>query len=58
MGCKTLALTGFTGGKLKELADCSIHVPVNDYGISEDVHMILDHLMAKVLREVNRNNDE
>jgi D-sedoheptulose 7-phosphate isomerase len=57
-GCKTLALTGFTGGKLRVLADYSIHVPVNDYGISEDIHMILDHLMAKVLCEVNRKDEK
>lgn len=47
-GCKIIGLTGFGGGKLKELADVSLHAPVNSMQITEDVHMIFDHLMMSV----------
>lgn len=47
--CTIIAMTGYNGGKLKPLADCSIHVPINDMQKVEDVHMIALHLMAQVL---------
>lgn len=44
---KIISLTGFDGGYLKELSDISYHVQTNkgDYGIVEDMHMILDHMI-------------
>ena len=50
-GCKIIGLTGFGGGKLKELSDVSLHAPVNSMQITEDIHMIFDHLMMSVLYE-------
>lgn len=47
-GCKVVGLTGYSGGKLKELSDISLHVPVNSMQITEDVHMIFNHLMMSV----------
>ena len=49
IGGTTIALVGFSGGKMKELADYTIHVRIDDMQISEDIHMILDHLMMYVL---------
>ncbi|MDE6686675.1 MAG: SIS domain-containing protein [Lachnospiraceae bacterium] len=46
--CKVIGLTGYDGGKLKELSDISLHVPVNSMQITEDLHMVLDHLMMSV----------
>lgn len=48
MGNKIIGLTGYGGGKLKELSDISLHVPINSMQITEDVHMIFDHLMMSV----------
>ena len=45
LGGTTVAIVGYDGGKMKEMADYSIHVEINDMQISEDVHMILDHMM-------------
>ena len=49
IGGTTIALVGYSGGKIKELADYCIHVKVDNMQIAEDVHMILDHLMMYVL---------
>lgn len=49
-----VGLTGFAGGKLKQLADYGVHININDYGIVEDLHMSLDHMISfciKKLRE-------
>lgn len=47
-GCKIIGLTGFSGGKLKELSDISLHAPVNSMQVTEDIHMIFDHLMMSI----------
>jgi D-sedoheptulose 7-phosphate isomerase len=48
---KTVAITGFSGGAMKEMADEGIHVPTGskEYGPAEDAHMILDHLIGNYL---------
>lgn len=48
---KTMGITGYDGGKLKKLADYSINTNVDDMQISEDIHMILDHLMMRVMMD-------
>ncbi len=50
MGCTTVGLIGFGGGKLADLVDCQIAVTCRDYGPVEDLHMILDHLISGLLR--------
>lgn len=47
-GNKVIGLTGIKGGKLRQLADVSLHVPVNSMQVTEDVHMIFDHLIVSV----------
>ncbi len=42
-----IGLTGFDGGKLRKKSDISFHVQTasGQYGIVEDVHMILNHML-------------
>lgn len=47
-GNKVIGLTGFTGGNLKEMADISLHAPINSMQITEDIHMIFDHLIMSI----------
>jgi len=46
-GCKLVGVTGFDGGLLKEISDINFHVDAEkgQYGLVEDVHMILDHII-------------
>jgi D-sedoheptulose 7-phosphate isomerase len=48
---KTVALTAFDGGEMKQIADDGIHVPTapKEYGPAEDAHMVLDHLVGAYL---------
>lgn len=47
VGCNVIGVSGFDGGRLKELADIKFHVdaPKGEYGLVEDIHMILDHII-------------
>ena len=47
-GCKVIGLTGYSGGELRKMSDVSLHVPINSMQITEDLHMVLDHLMMSV----------
>jgi D-sedoheptulose 7-phosphate isomerase len=50
-GIRTVALTAFDGGKMKQMADEVVHVPTapKEYGPAEDAHMVLDHLVSAYL---------
>jgi histidinol-phosphate phosphatase family protein len=50
-GMKTIAMTGFAGGRSRELADVSIHVDSRNYGIVEDAHQACMHLLAQYVRQ-------
>lgn len=51
MGVTTIALTGFNGGWCKENADMCIHVDVDEYEATEDVHQAIMHMIAKYIRK-------
>ena len=40
---KTFGCTGFSGGKLRTLAHQSLHVPLDDMGIVESIHLTAFH---------------
>lgn len=46
---KTIGLSGFNGGKLAAAADISLHVPVDNYGLAEDAHQAVMHVLAQFL---------
>ena len=48
-GGKTIALCGYSGGKLAELADISIVIHSDDMQKIEDLHMIVVHMLMQSL---------
>jgi D-sedoheptulose 7-phosphate isomerase len=54
-GCEVIALTGFGGGRTATLATVNLHVTANNYGVIEDVHQSLMHLMAQFMRQKRMN---
>jgi D-sedoheptulose 7-phosphate isomerase len=51
-GLYTVGVTGFDGGRLKNMVDLSIHYPVMDMEISENAHLIVVHLVVGGLRRL------
>ena len=52
-GLKTFACTGFEGGTLRRIAQKGLHVPLDDMGIVESIHLaafhwVVDHLHARI----------
>lgn len=40
-----IGFSGYSGGKVKELADISIHIPIDSMEISEDLHLSVLHMI-------------
>lgn len=49
-GLRTIAMTGFSGGRTAKLAEVSLHVDGDNYGVIEDVHQSLMHILAQYVR--------
>lgn len=54
-GASVLGLSGFGGGPLAQEADVALVVGSADYGPVEDVHLLLNHLLATAVRRVPRS---
>ncbi|HXJ84539.1 MAG TPA: SIS domain-containing protein [Candidatus Methylomirabilis sp.] len=52
LGAHTVGILGFDGGELIDLVDVAIVVRCDDYGVVEDVHMALDHILTECLRRL------
>ena len=51
----TIGFMGFDGGKLKDIVDLKIWVNKNNYGMVEDIHSALQHMICSIIREKIRN---
>ena len=50
-GLVTWGITGFDGGRLIHMAQHSLHVPVDDMGIVESIHLLLFHRILDAVHE-------
>ncbi len=57
LGCKIIGVTGFKGGYLKKISNINFHVdaPEGEYGLVEDAHMILDHIIYSYYIQAESN---
>jgi D-sedoheptulose 7-phosphate isomerase len=49
VGTKVIGVTGYQGGKLKAMSDYYLHVAIDDMQIAEDIHMMFDHMIMRVI---------
>lgn len=53
MGAFTIGLTGFDGGRLRSMVALDIHVPSNCIEHVEDIHLMLEHLICKAIKDMD-----
>jgi D-sedoheptulose 7-phosphate isomerase len=46
-GANTVAMSGFKGGKISQIASINVHAPVMDMEVTEDVHMVIFNIVKK-----------
>lgn len=52
-GLPVISMTGFSGGRSAEIADVNLHVTADNYGVIEDVHQSLMHILAQYIRQAH-----
>jgi D-sedoheptulose 7-phosphate isomerase len=53
LGVEVFSLTGFDGGKVREMTlgrNIHIETPLGSYGIVEDLHLSICHMVTECLR--------
>ena len=45
-------MTGFDGGQLRKMVDIDIHIPSDCIEHVEDIHLMLEHLICKAIKEM------
>ncbi len=58
IGCRTIALTGRTGGRLAPLAQLNIQVAHSHTGRIEDLHMVIAHMIGYYFMEEEHRQQE
>jgi phosphoheptose isomerase len=56
-GIPVVAMTGFSGGRSAALADVNLHVDAHNYGVIEDVHQSLMHILAQYIRQAHMDDE-
>ena len=56
LSLKSFAILAFSGGQSKDIADISIHFPVDDMQIAEDTQLIVSHLCMQWLNTHKPSN--
>ena len=47
-GVPVIGITGYDGGKLDKMSDFRMHCHINDMQVTEDIHMMFDHMLLRV----------
>ena len=50
-GATTIGFIGFGGGKLKQIVDIDVTVSSRNYGLVEDFHLSLNHILSQYLKQ-------
>lgn len=50
IGICVIAMTGFDGGKLFRMADYNLHIPINDMQVTEDIHLVFNHVIVRAIK--------
>jgi D-sedoheptulose 7-phosphate isomerase len=53
MDAFTISFTGFDGGTLDRISDINVNIPSESYGMVEDLHLMMTHIITKILRNDN-----
>ena len=51
-GLEVISMTGFLGGRTAKISNVNLHVDGDNYGVVEDVHQSLMHLLGQYLRQL------
>ena len=56
-GVSVISMTGFSGGRSAKLAHINLHVDGDNYGVLEDTHQGLMHILTQFIRQNRMDED-
>lgn len=56
-GLPVISMTGFSGGRSADIAEVNLHVAADNYGVIEDVHQSLMHILAQYVRQAHMGEE-
>jgi phosphoheptose isomerase len=56
-GLDVISMTGFLGGRTAKISNVNLHVDGDNYGVIEDVHQSLMHLLGQYLRQLSMDEE-
>lgn len=56
IGCKTIGLSGGTGGKLKEICSVNIAVPSENTARIQEIHIFIGHTICHLIEDTVKTN--
>lgn len=54
---RVISMTGLAGGRSAAIADVNLHVESNNYGVIEDVHQSMMHILAQFIRQAHMDEE-
>jgi D-sedoheptulose 7-phosphate isomerase len=54
-GIKSFAILGYSGGAAKNITNYPIHIPIDDMQISEDLQLVIGHMLMQYLYGINQS---
>jgi D-sedoheptulose 7-phosphate isomerase len=57
LGMTRISMTGFDGGRSRDMADANVHVAAHNYGVVEDVHQACMHILAQYVRHAAMSDE-
>jgi D-sedoheptulose 7-phosphate isomerase len=57
IGCDTISITGDYNGTLRNKTKLNITVQSQNYGVVEDIHLIINHILSQYIKNCNLDND-
>jgi D-sedoheptulose 7-phosphate isomerase len=55
VGAKTIALCGYSGGKIKNIAKLAVHAEIDNMEVVEDVHLVVAHCIKNIIIKKLKN---
>jgi phosphoheptose isomerase len=52
-----ISMTGFAGGRSAQIADINLHVTADNYGVIEDMHQSIMHILAQFIRQAHMKEE-
>lgn len=56
-GCRNVSIIGDYNGRMADVSDITLKIDSKNYGIVEDIHLIINHIISQYIKKNNTENE-